>query len=445
MQALDTRRGQTDLRTLCASLQAELLLFLGPGDIPADSALLVYRAYAAALEDVLVFTADESGPGERAWRYLGWPDALPDEVPEFHGCCRRRWLVERPDLWASDADRGAWPDPAALRRWLCGAGDGAAVHVPLSLLRRAGAWARDPIVQPPACSATVTVVMLLRSWDRAQRRRIRWWLRAAGAGTGRLLLSLATPDQAGVADEIRSVAGTRADLVTCLSADPAHPDALLYNQAVEAADGELVCLVHDDVHGLDTDALATLVSLAADAEVGAAGPCLEDPLSGVAWGGIHLDPEEGALQACCHGRRRFPPWRRRRPLEVTALSGACLCMRRERFLLANGYDAAVFGWTLYDADLCLRLRQLGYRMLWAPWVHVRHTATGRVGNDNAAVPPARLASEQAAFRRRWAVALHSGDPFLNPHLRLAPPTYAPDDPDRVEARLDRIFARLTGR
>lgn len=103
----------------------------------------------------------------------------------------------------------------------------------------------------------------------------------------------------------------------------------------------------------------------------------------------------------------------------SAVSGACLMIRRRLFDELGGFDAAMGPWA--DVDLCLRAGALGQRSLvCAPAELV------------ARLPPARAAGgrEEARdrFLRRWGDLIRAGDPFFSPHLsRLRPECVITDD------------------
>jgi len=67
--------------------------------------------------------------------------------------------------------------------------------------------------------------------------------------------------------------------------------------------------------------------------------------------------------------------------EVDWVSGACLMIRREAFDAVSGFDERFF---LYeeDADLCRRVRQAGWQVLFSPGAEARHA----LGRSMARVP-----------------------------------------------------------
>ena len=94
----------------------------------------------------------------------------------------------------------------------------------------------------------------------------------------------------------------------------------------------------------------------------------------------------------------------------------CWMIRREKYERAGGFDAR-YADALFDIDLCMRLRAMGYRNLWTPYACLRG---GRapdyfldVGAEYASYP-----RDSALFREKWTRALAQGDPYYNPNLSL---------------------------
>lgn len=65
----------------------------------------------------------------------------------------------------------------------------------------------------------------------------------------------------------------------------------------------------------------------------------------------------------------FPPAHKRR--EFSVLTGACLAIQRDVWEDVGGFDEAYIN-GLEDVDMCLRLRQKGYRLLYCPEAKVIH-------------------------------------------------------------------------
>ena len=97
-------------------------------------------------------------------------------------------------------------------------------------------------------------------------------------------------------------------------------------------------------------------------------------------------------------RRRYA-----RSRDVVSLSGACILLRREAFDQANGFDERFF---LYaeDVDLCLRLRQAGWRLRYQADAVVEHDR-GASSGTAAAATALHYRRSQIAFYRKHRGAL----------------------------------------
>jgi GT2 family glycosyltransferase len=104
--------------------------------------------------------------------------------------------------------------------------------------------------------------------------------------------------------------------------------------------------------------------------------------------------------------------------EVSAVTAACLALRREVFDEVGGFDATNLPIAFNDVDLCLRIRERGYRIVWTPFAELYHHESASRGSDMAADRIARFTSEAAYMRRRWGETLDH-DPFYNENFSRA--------------------------
>lgn len=97
------------------------------------------------------------------------------------------------------------------------------------------------------------------------------------------------------------------------------------------------------------------------------------------------------------------------PHEVSAVTAACMLVRTDAFEKVGGFDeqmAVGFG----DVDLCLRIGEAGYRIIYSPDSTLVHHESLTRGKDNGDPHP----DDSKFFKQRWKKMLESGDPFYHP-------------------------------
>jgi GT2 family glycosyltransferase len=200
----------------------------------------------------------------------------------------------------------------------------------------------------------------------------------------------------------------------------------LVNRGAAVATGEVLLLLNNDVVALDRGWLEEMLQHALRDEVGAVGALLlhEDGRiqhAGVIVGGNgfaeHAFREWSAdapgYLSLLHSQRR-----------VSAVTAACLMVRRKVFLAVAGFDEQDLPVDLNDIDFCLRLRAQGFEIMWTPFARLLHVegATRSVGVDQERSAATRV--QQQAFLRRWSVnGVLPEDPTYHPGLSLVGPTY----------------------
>lgn len=200
--------------------------------------------------------------------------------------------------------------------------------------------------------------------------------------------------------------------------------AMSCNAGAAAASGEILVMLNNDTEVLDPFWLEVLVGEAQRPEVGVVGCLLLYPdrltvqHAGISLGiktaagntlaGLRLDGRLSRMQ-------RLMLWTRR---DTSAVTAACIALRRAVYEEVSGFDPE-FRITFNDVDLCLRIGDLGYRVVYTPDVRLLH-------HESKSIAPSRDWTELYAARdllgSRWG-ALVADDPHLNRHLARTTTSY----------------------
>ena len=193
----------------------------------------------------------------------------------------------------------------------------------------------------------------------------------------------------------------------------------LNNTAVRAARGEVVVLLNNDTEVISRDWLRELVSQAVRPEVGAVGARLLYPDGTVQHAGVVTGVGGVANHVPSRLARDEPGYFSHALLtrDVSAVTGACLAIRRRLYGKMAGLDEKNLAVAFNDIDLCLRLREQGYRVIYAPAAELYHHESKSRGADLAPEKIERFEREVEYMKRRWGGRLER-DPFYNPNRSL---------------------------
>ena len=95
---------------------------------------------------------------------------------------------------------------------------------------------------------------------------------------------------------------------------------------------------------------------------------------------------------------------------VSAVTGACLIIRKDLYLRVGGLDEGGLGDRFYDVDFCLKLRELGYYSVWTP-----HAELYQYDFDET---PPDVRRTNDPMLKRWGSMLSKEDPAYSPNLTL---------------------------
>ena len=196
--------------------------------------------------------------------------------------------------------------------------------------------------------------------------------------------------------------------------------ARLNNLGVQATDKEFICLLNNDVEAIESDWLTDMMSYAAAPGVGCVGAKLLYPGGGVQHAGVILGLSGVAAHAFMNAQDGALGYFGRLQIasNFSALTGACLLLRRSVFLAAGGLDEDQLPVAYNDFDLCLKVQSLGYRNVLTPFARLVHHESASRGVENTPEKSERFRREGDVMRHRHAAILKQ-DPFYSPHLSLS--------------------------
>ncbi|MDR2451892.1 MAG: glycosyltransferase [Candidatus Accumulibacter sp.] len=238
-------------------------------------------------------------------------------------------------------------------------------------------------------------------------------------------------DDAAVLAWYDALLARHAGRVRLLRFDAPFNYSAMNNLAAREARGEYLLLLNNDTECIHDDWLEAMMAHAQRPDVGVVGARLLFPASlRVQHAGVVLGLTGTAGHVFINALAHDEPGYLNRALtdqEYSAVTGACLLIRKSLFDEIGGLDEEALRISFNDVDLCLKARRRGYRVVWTPFATLLHhgSATQLAGS----VDPARAAvfqNEVNAFYQRWAETL-ADDPAWNRNLSLAETTPAIED------------------
>lgn len=220
--------------------------------------------------------------------------------------------------------------------------------------------------------------------------------------------------------------------VTVIRDDGPFNYSELNNKAVAQARGSLIGLINNDIEVITPDWLSEMVSIALQPGVGAVGARLWYPDDRLQHGGVIV----GVGGVAGHSHKYLPKGdygyfcRAGLIQELSAVTAACLIIRKETFLEVNGLDGTHLKIAFNDVDFCLRVQEHGYTNVWTPFAELYHHESATRGNEDTPEKKARFQNEVMYMKSRWPTIQE--DRYYNPNLTLDHEDFALAWPPRVK-------------
>ncbi len=215
----------------------------------------------------------------------------------------------------------------------------------------------------------------------------------------------------------------------------------LNNAAAAVATGSILGLVNNDIEAFEPGWLREMVGHALRPEVGAVGCMLYYGNDHIQHAGIVA----GMGGIAGHVHRMLPRGhggyfgRAAVTQNLSAVTAACLLVRRDVFQEVGGLDEQNLAVAFNDVDFCLRIRERGYLVTWTPHAQLYHLESISRGSDFTPERRPAFEREIAYMERRWRDLLPA-DPYFNPNLSLSHTDPTPAFPPRVTPPWRRVKA-----
>ncbi len=200
--------------------------------------------------------------------------------------------------------------------------------------------------------------------------------------------------------------------VSVLSDASVRGHACACNLAARHAQGEYLVLLHEDIVIVHGDWLDALLNHGQRPEVGIVGARLMHP-NGMVEQAVQVLGLNGPASSAFSGVSQDEGYMRRLELDqdLSAVSGACLLIRRALYLDVGGMDILLAQRAGASLDLCLKVGQAGYLTVWTPHAVVVCEGQGEF------VPAEAVEAEQEVLYDKWLPVI-ARDPAYNRNLSL---------------------------
>ena len=429
VQVFQNERGQ--LHRLLQGDVPALCLVLGERSVLAPNALCEFlHAFSAEPAAQVLYSDSDTWRGHRLRKD---PRMKPDWNPllfQHHDYIGDTWMVR------TDRLRGVLARTRGASRALAGSVEGLdshqVIHVPKVLhhdVPGAPHATRRRQSRAPRRGPLVSVVVPTRDCVALLRTCVEGVLSDTRYAPLELIVVDNGSEEAETLDYLRQLE-ERPRCRVLRDPSPFNFSALV-NLGVRAARGEFACLLNNDIEVIRGDWLAQMVRQARHADVAAVGAMLYYPDDTIQHGGVMLGV--GGVAGHMHHRvaRGDPGYMQRafHPQELSAVTGACMLVRRSAFDAVGGFDEGL-PVAFNDIDFCIRLRLAGWRIVWTPDAELYHHESVSRGREDTPEKHQRFLGEVARMARRWDGVLQT-DPAYNPNLTLDGVDFGMSFPPRV--------------
>jgi len=193
------------------------------------------------------------------------------------------------------------------------------------------------------------------------------------------------------------------------------------NHAVNTyAKGEHILLLNNDIEVIEPTWIEAMLEHSQRANVGCVGAKLYYPNDKIQHAGVII----GLGGYAGHSHKMFNRddkgyFNRLNAVQnLSAVTAACLMIKKSLYKEVNGLDAVNFKVAYNDVDFCLRVLETGHYNIFTPFAELYHHESISRGYEDTPEKIARFDQEKASLFERHKEILQNGDPYYSPNLTL---------------------------
>ena len=189
------------------------------------------------------------------------------------------------------------------------------------------------------------------------------------------------------------------------------------NYAVQFCSGMVLCFLNDDTEVITNNWIEIMLGHALRKDVGCVGAKLLYSDNTIQHAGVITSI--GGVAG--HSHKHLPNHQHgyfNRPhidQELSAVTGACLMVKKQIFESHNGFDEFLFAVAFNDVDFCLKVLSSGYKNVYASQANLYHHESKSRGLEDTPEKQRRFKKEVRNFQHAWKFyTMH--DKYYSPHL-----------------------------
>lgn len=220
------------------------------------------------------------------------------------------------------------------------------------------------------------------------------------------------------AESLEYLASIQSNRIKVLRDNSPFNFAALNNRAAALAQGQVLCLLNNDIEIITPNWLEEMLSFALRPNVGCVGAKLWYPDGRLQHGGVIWGIGDVAGHAHKFSEKGFAGYHHRLIVHqsILAVTGACLMVRKDVWDQVGGLneDLAV---AFNDVDFCLKVWDAGYQNIWTPYVEMTHHESVSRGGDSDSSNFQRYLREVGIIKSKWTNKL-TRDIYFNPNFSV---------------------------